>query len=622
MASTSRSAQWSGDSRFSLIMNLNESYVSGGVDNYSNVDWNLQLSSTSEWRTYSYEGICPLTGNVNGQTVCNQNINYDLQNNTITVASGTVRVPHNSDGSKTISFSASFTDSSNGKGTASLSGTLNLTKIARYATMNSAGNFNDEQNPSFTFSNPANTSMSCWLEPKPNGEHLAERNFSGTSGTYTWELTEEERNQLIAKCTDGNSCKCRIGLYSTLGGSIQASYKDITMTIINAEPSFENFDFNDVNATTIALTGNSKNCITGYSNIMANITEVNKAVAMKQATMVKYRFVVGNQSIDIPYSSSGNVTGTINGAENGTFEVYAIDSRGNSTKVTKLANEVIQYEPIYINKSTSKVDRNSSGVGEYAILTYNGTIWNDDFGQVVNSIKSASYEYKATDSSTWITPSSPTDITPTLTNNTFNFNDLIRSNESDYKFDLQKSYDFRITIEDELSTTTVQLTPMPSGTPNICYADDGVSIMGDYNESLNSGLQVNGKLYVNGIDILNALYPVGSIYMSVNSTSPSTFFGGTWEQLKDRFLLGAGDTYSNGATGGSATHTLTVNEIPSHSHQQRGFKMFSRSSTDDYAVSWGSDDDGGGSYTRETGGGQPHSIMPPYLVVYMWKRTA
>jgi len=67
-------------------------------------------------------------------------------------------------------------------------------------------------------------------------------------------------------------------------------------------------------------------------------------------------------------------------------------------------------------------------------------------------------------------------------------------------------------------------------------------------------------------DILNLVYPVGAIYMSVNSTSPATLFGGTWTQLKDRFLLGAGDTYSNGSTGGAATVTLTTQNMPSHNH--------------------------------------------------------
>ena len=67
-------------------------------------------------------------------------------------------------------------------------------------------------------------------------------------------------------------------------------------------------------------------------------------------------------------------------------------------------------------------------------------------------------------------------------------------------------------------------------------------------------------------NIMLALYPVGSIYLSVNSTNPATLFGGTWEQIKDRFLLSCGDTYANGAAGGEANHTLTVAEMPAHNH--------------------------------------------------------
>ena len=63
-------------------------------------------------------------------------------------------------------------------------------------------------------------------------------------------------------------------------------------------------------------------------------------------------------------------------------------------------------------------------------------------------------------------------------------------------------------------------------------------------------------------DIINIVYPVGSIYMSVNDTDPSLLFPGTWERIKDRFLLASGDTYSAGSTGGEATHVLTVSELP------------------------------------------------------------
>jgi len=62
------------------------------------------------------------------------------------------------------------------------------------------------------------------------------------------------------------------------------------------------------------------------------------------------------------------------------------------------------------------------------------------------------------------------------------------------------------------------------------------------------------------------LYPVGSVYISFNSTDPSTLFGGTWVRLKDRFLLASGDTYAANTTGGNATKTIGVNNIPAHNH--------------------------------------------------------
>lgn len=165
--------------------------------------------------------------------------------------------------------------------------------------------------------------------------------------------------------------------------------------------------------------------------------------------------------------------------------------------------------------------------------------------------------------------------------------------------------------------------------------------------------------------IANIIYPVGSIYMSVNATSPETLFGGVWEQLKDRFLLGSGDTYSAGTTGGEATHTLTTNEMPSHTHiqnshnhSQNAHSHYGKYDDNSYvmsettgasskrvtAVSSGSvyvDTAGSAAFhhynstgsttatnnsqtatNQNTGGGQAHNNMPPYMSVYMWKRTA
>lgn len=134
--------------------------------------------------------------------------------------------------------------------------------------------------------------------------------------------------------------------------------------------------------------------------------------------------------------------------------------------------------------------------------------------------------------------------------------------------------------------------------------------------------EVNGNIPTNS-SIVDLIYPVGSIYMSVNATSPETLFGGTWEQLKDRFLLGTGDTYTNGDTGGTKTVTLTVNQMPSHKHNIHYRTKVVQSGTSGAWVLGGSTYDGSSNSTNDAeGGGQAHNNMPPYLVVYMWKRTA
>lgn len=123
-------------------------------------------------------------------------------------------------------------------------------------------------------------------------------------------------------------------------------------------------------------------------------------------------------------------------------------------------------------------------------------------------------------------------------------------------------------------------------------------------------------------NILQSAYPVGSIYMSTTSTSPAELFAGTWERIKDRFLLAVGDTYTAGSTGGEAQHTLTVNEIPSHSHPVPSLNKWLSPSGEgvdqNYSVVSNINTQASGS----TGGGQAHNNMPPYLAVYIWKRVA
>lgn len=123
--------------------------------------------------------------------------------------------------------------------------------------------------------------------------------------------------------------------------------------------------------------------------------------------------------------------------------------------------------------------------------------------------------------------------------------------------------------------------------------------------------------------LLNFVYPVGSIYISTSSTSPSNLFGGVWEQVKDRFLLAAGDTYQADETGGEASHTLTVEEIPSHNHKVGYGGSNLGPSNEPYYDHWPITYLPNNFFlpTQATGGGKSHNNMPPYITVYMWKRV-
>lgn len=132
-------------------------------------------------------------------------------------------------------------------------------------------------------------------------------------------------------------------------------------------------------------------------------------------------------------------------------------------------------------------------------------------------------------------------------------------------------------------------------------------------------------------DNWKTIYPVGSIYVSVSSTSPASLFGGSWEQIKDRFLLAAGSTYGAGTTGGEAAHKLTVNEMPAHSHTYTKGGRALTIGVKNYAETTSGFTSGGvlwsnipkaSDYLTDTGGGAAHSNMPPYLAAYMWKRIS
>lgn len=205
--------------------------------------------------------------------------------------------------------------------------------------------------------------------------------------------------------------------------------------------------------------------------------------------------------------------------------------------------------------------------------------------------------------------------------------EVFAANANSYKIEFYSSrryalYDrVRLRLHGAVFATRITGITLKSGDDRYLYrcGELATTIQQKVKKSL-SGTSERTSLVGAGIS-LQSVYPVGAIYISTADTNPSTLFGfGTWEQIKDVFLLAAGDTYPAASSGGEATVTLTVNEMPKHTH---GLKM-SKGAGNYYSPPWGDgvEEATPTSVVQSAGGGQAHNNMPPYLAVYMWRRTA
>ena len=398
-----------------------------------------------------------------------------------------ITVKHNNDGSFPTTNASIYANSYHMSG--SKSGRIYANKINRYANLTEAPNFNDEQNPTIKYSNPAGNNVNilqACISLTGAKDDVPYRNINKTGNSYTFELTENERNTLRNASKNRNSITVKFYVKTVINGATNFSILNRTFSIINANPTFSNFEFEDVNSTTLALTGNNQNIIQGYSNVKATIPVNYIATANKQATMSKYSFVVSDIQRDITYSESEATSNTIENVKSGVFNVYAIDSRNNSTLVTKNATQTIAYNQLV--KGDINVNR-QNGVSEETNLSLNGKVDLIDFGNVTNSIQEAKYRYKATDSSTW---SNYTNINLTIdANGNFSFNGLIQGDTA-IGFDEANAYNIEVLIKDKLSTI-IYTANLGSGVPNIALHKNGVGIMGKYDINEGGELQVKGK---------------------------------------------------------------------------------------------------------------------------------
>lgn len=531
----------------------------------------------------------------------------DYQNRTF--ASAAMKIAHNPDGSKSFTVSGFSGWIYNSGNTYASSQTFTLPTIPRASSV-SCSTADIGSNATISISR-ASSSFTHTLS-------YAFGSLTGTIATKTsstsvsWTIPTTFYAQIPNSKSGTGTITCDTYNGSTLIGSKPTSFT-ATVNESASKPTL-NPTAVDSNATTTALTGDSSKFIKYYSNASVSTG----ASARNSATLKSQKITCGAKSIS-------SASGTINAVESGSFTFSATDSRGYTT--TQTVNKTL----IDYIKLTCSLNAGAPTTDGVATLKISGNYWNGTFGALANTL-TVQYRYKTQGGSygSWTT------VSATKSNNTYNATATISG------LDYRTTYVFQARAVDKLATVNTDEQARRT-TPIFDWSKN------DFN--------VNGTLKVNNTNIFDLIYPVGSIYMSVNSTSPEILFGGTWEQVQGRFLLGMSSSYPAGSEGGEATHTLTESEIPSHRHT---IPSLSGSAASDGAhthnVSGGAGSGGSsaglesygsgyssfrtiydaaisaGNHTHSvtttasntgyTGSGSSHNNMPPYISVYIWKRTA
>lgn len=598
---------------FTLTANENSTNLS----NYSSMSYSLKLSAINSswiWRNW---GTAITWKIIIGDKIYTGTIpNYD--GSTFTVSSGNFDITHDNNGSKTIDISLEVIDKTGTTytcGNAKTSGTMVLTNIPRQNKIECPTTAN--------IGSPITIKIKKTHEKYTSSLHLVL--ISGetsipiktivqktTNDFYTCDMLDvvDEIYQFIPNSKeidaeiwcytfDGDT---QIGdCASTASLKLYAVENDCRPTIISptvTEKSQQVIDLFD---------GDTSKFVKYVSKPEVTVN----AIANKSASLKNY-FIDLNDG-----QRSDAKTYSFNSIDSNIITTKVIDSRGyQATDSTDLSEQLIDY--IIVKFDGGYTLERTEEISSEVVLNASGQWFNGNFTDSKSNVLTAKFQYKKSEDADW---SSEIELTPIISGNKFKFLNVSLGNSFDY----ESEYQFRVFINDILTEDNISET-VSRGQETIAIGDLMGRLYGDW------------KLNDLSIVTKNDLYPVGSIYISTNSTNPSTLFGGTWERIKDRFLLSAGDSYTAGSTGGEATHTLTLNEIPSHKgHLEgnagevnnkgnaKGAWLGSKgitTQTDDTSYGYNYKNNEYYPYNVNRGGSKAHNNMPPYLTVYMWKRIS
>lgn len=354
-------------------------YQRSGADMQYRFYWKVWLNTSTSWYYNGLQLRLFINGAQNNITVKGYNANekgwsYDGTTGWYTVSNKT---------SGSVPFYAQLYDT-NTKTVESTSSTYYLTVSPAQATLTSAPNFNDEENPTIYYSNPAGndvTALDACITFTGSIDDIPYRPISKTGSSYTFNLTNAERRTLWNGTTE-NTRTVRFAVRTTIGTAVFYSTLEKTLSIVNANPTFTaaQLSYADIDADVVAVTGNNQSIVSGKSSLRISYTA---ATGNKSATISKYEFTLNGVTKTATAAGGAVDFGKVLTTKDLTLTVKVTDSRENSVTVTKNIPFILYSDPViapHSNYGEIICKRcNAEGVldanGEYLKLAVKGK-WN------------------------------------------------------------------------------------------------------------------------------------------------------------------------------------------------------------------------------------------------------
>lgn len=624
-----------------LIVEWSASQNIGG--NYSTVTANLYIKGNYSYSTIYSGSVAKSVALVINGNRKNGSARIDINGTEKRLLlSHSVNVGHNADGTKTFRLEGMLNSQITWSGTyyGSEQWTRQdwgLNTIPRASTFNQSSTTFNMDGEGTIYINPASTSFSHKLYMYFGNKKVLLRDNAPVNQNFNVRFNASDFGDQIPNATSGVGVLL-LETYNGgnfVGSNQRTTYLNLPSNYVPSQPSVTVSDESSVPAK-LGVSKTAGIYVKGMSLLRFN----SSASGVLGSQIINYKVQIGSQTfatggntIDVDLSKFDVGTGTINAV------VIVTDSRGRTNSRT-VGIKIQNYSAPTINNFSAVRQNNSDTV----IITKPVSVSSILNGSTNINSYTVKTEYKLTTATSWTVNRTETNSSATLNLSGFN---------------VANSYDIRVTLADKLNQTVVQASISTAKVLIDFNRDIGVGI-GKMHER--GALDVGGDMYVsgtldsksikqNGRTLLDMFYPVGAIFITTVNTNPSSYMGGTWVRFGNgKTLVGIdeNDTDFNVAekTGGEKRHILTKDEMPSHSHETRdvnGHKAYFWAWSGGPHpsptlwipggnVAGGSMPAGGnplmskqaweGYTTTDTGGGNSHNNLQPYITVYMWKRTA